>query len=37
MTNNLTNKTDAELRENLQASRQVLTALVESLANRPDM
>ena len=37
MTNNVANMPDDELRENLQASRQVLTALVESLANRPDM
>ena len=35
--NNLTNKSDAELRELLQQSRQTLTALVQSLANRPDM
>jgi hypothetical protein len=34
---NLANKSDAELRELLQASRQTLTSLVESLANRPDM
>ena len=34
---NLTNKSDTELRELLQASRQTLTALIESLSNRPDM
>ncbi len=34
---NLANKSDAELRELLQASRQTLTSLVESLGNRPDM
>jgi len=37
MTNNLTNKSDAELRELLQASRLVLTSLTERLADRPDM
>ena len=37
MTNNLTNKPDAELRTLLQQSRQVLTALVQSLTDRPDM
>lgn len=37
MTNNLTNKPDAELRKLLQQSRQVLTALVQSLTDRPDM
>ena len=35
--NNLTSKSDAELRENLQASRQMLTTLIERLADRPDM
>ena len=35
--NNLTNKTDDKLREIFQASRQTLTSLVDSLANRPDM
>ena len=35
--NNLTNKSDAELRENLQASRQMLTTLIERLTDRPDM
>lgn len=35
--NNLTNKPDAELRELLQASRETITALIDSLANRPDM
>lgn len=35
--NNLTKKSDEELRELLQASRQTITALLESLANRPDM
>jgi hypothetical protein len=34
---NLANKSDAELRELLQASRQTLTSLVDSLAHRPDM
>jgi len=34
---NLTNKPDAELREILQTSRQTLTALTESLSDRPDM
>ncbi len=34
---NLTNKSDAELRELLQQSRQTLTALIESLSDRPDM
>lgn len=37
MMNNLTNKSHAEFRELLQASRQMLTALVDSLADRPDM
>jgi len=35
--NNLTNKPDNELRELLQASRETLSALIDSLANRPDM
>ncbi len=35
--NNLTNRSDAELRELLQASRQTITSLSDSLANRPDM
>ena len=35
--NKSANKSDAELRENLQASRQMLTGLIESLADRPDM
>ena len=34
---NFANKSDSELRELLEASRQTLTSLVESLANRPDM
>jgi len=34
---NITNKSDDQLREILQASRQTLTAIVQSLANRPDM
>ena len=34
--NNLTNKSAAELREILQASRETITALIDSLANRPD-
>ena len=37
MTNNLSSKPAAELREILQASHQTLTALIDSLANRPDM
>ena len=37
MKNNLTNIPDSELRTLLQASRQMLTALVQSLADRPDM
>ena len=37
MTNNLSNKSDAELRENLQASRQMLTTLIERITDRPDM
>ena len=35
--NNLTNKSATELREILQASRETITALIDSLANRPDM
>ena len=35
--NNLTKKSDAELRELLQASRQTITALIDSLSTRPDM
>ncbi len=35
--NNLTHIPDDELRTLLQASRQMLTALAESLADRPDM
>ena len=35
--NNLTNKSAAELREILQASRETITGLTDSLANRPDM
>lgn len=35
--NNLADKSDAEPRELLQASRQTLTALIDSLAKRPDM
>ena len=34
---NLANKSDSEMREILEASRQTLTSLVEGLANRPDM
>ncbi len=37
MTKSLTDLSAEELRELLQASRQTLTSLVESLANRPDM
>ena len=37
MTNNLSNKSDAELRENLQASRQMLTTLIERITDRPAM
>jgi hypothetical protein len=37
MTSNLTNKSDNELRTNLQQSRQMLTSLIQSLGNRPDM
>ena len=37
MTNNLTDMPDSELRTLLQQSRQVLTSLVQSLADRPDM
>ena len=35
--NNLTKKSAAELREILQASRETITGLIDSLANRPDM
>jgi len=35
--NNLNGKSDAELRELLQASRETITALINSLSNRPDM
>jgi len=35
--NNLTDKSDDELREILQASRHTITALINSLSNRPDM
>jgi len=35
--NNLNGKSDAELRELLQASRETITALIDSLSNRPDM
>ena len=35
--NKLTGTSETELRDHLQASRQTLTALVDSLANRPDM
>ncbi len=34
---NLSEKSDEELRELMQSSRQTLTSLVDSLANRPDM
>ena len=34
---NLANKSDSEMREILEASRQTLTSLVEGLTNRPDM
>lgn len=37
MKNDLTELPDVELRELLQASRQTLTALIDSLAKRPDM
>ena len=37
MSKSLTDFSGEELRELLQASRQTLTSLVESLANRPDM
>jgi hypothetical protein len=37
MMSNLANKSDSEIREILEASRQTLTSLVEGLANRPDM
>lgn len=35
--NNLTDRSNIELRELLQASRQTITALIDALANRPDM
>ncbi len=34
---NVTNKSDTELRELLQASRETITSLIDSLSNRPDM
>jgi len=34
---NLTYKSDDELRELLKASRETITALIDSLSNRPDM
>jgi hypothetical protein len=37
MMSNLTNKTDADLRMNLQQSREMLASLIESLNDRPDM
>ena len=37
MSNNLEEMPIEELRDLLQASRQTLTSLVDSLANRPDM
>lgn len=37
MTTNLTTKSDGELRALLQASRQMLAALTQSLVDRPDM
>ena len=37
MKNNLTNKSDDELRTLLEQSRQMLTSLAERLADRPDM
>ncbi len=37
MSKSLTDLSAEELRELLQASRQTLTSLVESLGNRPDM
>lgn len=37
MTNNLTNKSDAELRALLQESRQTIAGLIDSLTSRPDM
>lgn len=37
MSNNLEEMSIEDLRELLQAPRQTLTALVDSLANRPDM
>lgn len=35
--NNLTNKSDTELREVFEQSSQMLASLVHSLCNRPDM
>jgi len=35
--NNLTDKSDDDLRKILQSSRQTITSLIESLSNRPDM
>ncbi len=35
--NNLAKKSDTELRELLQATRETITSLIDSLANRPDM
>ena len=35
--NDLTDKSDVELREILKASRKTITALIDSLSNRPDM
>ena len=37
MANNLTNMSDAELREQLQNSRQTIAGLIDSLTSRPDM
>ena len=34
---NVTNKSDTELRELLQASRETITSLIDSLSIRPDM
>ena len=34
---NLSNKSDSELRETLQASRQTIAGLIDSLTSRPDM
>ena len=34
---NVTNKSDTELRELLQASRETITSLIDSLSNRPVM